>query len=42
VEDGLHQETGQMTFEAAKEIAEKIVIHFQLRIIIIFVYSMNE
>ena len=32
---------GQMTSEAAKEIAEKIVSHFQLRIVIIFVYSVN-
>jgi len=32
---------GQMTSEATKEIEEKIVIHFQLRIIIIFVYSMD-
>jgi len=30
-----------MTSEAAKEIAEKIVSHFQLRIVIIFVYSVN-
>ena len=28
-------------FEAAKEIVDKIVSHFQLRIVIIFVYSMN-
>ncbi|KAL5180366.1 hypothetical protein HKD37_01G001516 [Glycine soja] len=33
------KKTGQMTSEAAKEIAEKILSHFQLRIIIIFVYS---
>jgi len=33
--------TGQMTSEAAKEIAEKIVSYFQLRIVIIFVYSVN-
>jgi len=33
---------GQMTSEAAKEIAEKIVSHFQLRIVIIFVYSVND
>jgi len=33
---------GQMTFEATKEIAEKIVSHFQLRIVIIFVYSVND
>ena len=35
------KKTGQMTSEAAKEIAEKIVSHFQLRIIIIFVYYVN-
>jgi len=33
---------GQMTSEATKEIADKIVSHFQLRIVIIFVYSMND
>ena len=32
---------GQMTSEATKEITEKIVSHFQLRIATIFVYSMN-
>jgi len=32
------KKTGQMTFEAAKEIAEKIVSHFQLNIVIIYVY----
>jgi len=32
---------GQMTSEAIKEIVEKIVSHFQLRIATIFVYSMN-
>ena len=36
------KKTGQMTSEAAKEIAEKIVSHFQLRIVIIFVYSVND
>ena len=36
------KKTGQMTSEAAKEIAEKIVSHFQLRILIIFVYSVND
>jgi len=35
------KKTGQMTSEATKEIAEKIVSHFQLRIVIMFVYSMN-
>jgi len=32
---------GQMTFEATKEIAEKVVSHFQLRIVTLFVYSVN-
>jgi len=36
------KKTGQMTFEAAKEIAKKIVSHLQLRIVIIFVYSVND
>jgi len=36
------KKTGQMMSEAAKEIAEKIVSHFQLRIVIIFVYSVND
>ena len=35
------KKTGQMTSKAAKEITEKIVSHFQLRIVIIFVYSVN-
>jgi len=35
------KKTGQMTSEAAKEITKKIVSHFQLRILIMFVYSMN-
>ena len=35
------KKTGQMTSEAAKEIAEKIVSHFQLRILTMFVYSVN-
>ena len=30
-----------MTSKAAKEIAEKIVSHFQLKTVIMFVYSMN-
>jgi len=33
------KKTGQMTSEAAKEILEKIVSHFQLRILTMFVYS---
>ena len=33
---------GQMTSEATKEIAKKIVSHFQLRIVIIFVYYVND
>ena len=32
---------GQMTSKATKNIAEKIVSHFQVRIVIIFVYSVN-
>ena len=36
------KKTGQMTSEAAKEIVEKIVSHFQLIIVIIYVYSMND
>ncbi|KAL5166944.1 hypothetical protein HKD37_18G051800 [Glycine soja] len=35
------KKTRQMMSEAAKEIAEKIVSHFQLTIVIIFVYSVN-
>jgi len=35
------KKTGQMKSEAAKEIADKIVSHFQLRIVIIFVYYVN-
>ncbi|KAH1253773.1 hypothetical protein GmHk_04G010351 [Glycine max] len=35
------KKTGQMTSETAKEIVEKIVSHFQLRIVIIFVYYVN-
>ena len=38
MEDGPHQENW---VDDAKEIVEKIVSHFQLRIVIIFVYSMN-
>jgi len=36
------KKTRKMTSEAAKEIIEKITSHFQLRIVIIFVYSMND
>ena len=35
------KKTGPMTSEATKEITEKIVSHFQLRIVIIFVYFVN-
>jgi len=35
------KKTGEMTAEAAKEIAEKIVSHFQLTIRIIFQYFVN-
>ncbi|KAH1254274.1 hypothetical protein GmHk_04G010747 [Glycine max] len=35
------KKTGEMTTEAAKEIAEKIVIHFQLTITIMFEYFEN-
>ena len=36
------KKTGQMTSEAAKEIADKIVSHFQLSIAIIYVYCLIE
>ena len=36
-----NQEVRQMTSEAAKDIVEKFVSHFQLRIVIMFVYSVN-
>jgi len=36
------KKTGQMTSKATKEIVEKILSHFQLRIVIIFVYSVND
>jgi len=36
------KKTGQMTFEAAKEITDKIVSHFQLIIVIIYVYCVIE
>jgi len=35
------KKTGEMTIEAAKEIAEKIASHFQLTIRIIFLYLVN-
>jgi len=35
------KKTGQMTSEAAKEITEEIASHFQLRILTMFVYSVN-
>jgi len=35
------KKTGEMTTEAAKEITEKIVSHFQLTITIIFQYFVN-
>jgi len=35
------KKTGPMTSEATKEITKKIVSHFQLRIVIIFVYFVN-
>ena len=35
------KKTGEMTTEAAKEIAAKIVSHFQLTITIIFLYFVN-
>ena len=36
------KKTGQMTSEAAKEIAEKIVTHFQLIIVIIYIYCVID
>jgi len=36
------KKTGHMTSEIAKEIVEKIVSPFQLRIVIIFVYSVSD
>ena len=36
------KKTGHMTSEAAKEIADKIVSHFQFIILIIFVYCVIE
>ena len=35
------KKTGEITIEAAKEIAEKIASHFQLTIRIIFLYFVN-
>ena len=37
----LTKKTRQMMSETAKEIAKKIISHFQLRIVTMFVYSMN-
>jgi len=36
------KKTGQMTSKSAKEIAEKIVSHFQLITVIIYVYSVID
>ena len=36
------KKTTQMTSQAAKEIADKIVCHFQLLIVIIYVYCVIE
>jgi len=36
------KKTSQMTSEAAKEIADKIVSHFQLSIAIIYIYFLIE
>ena len=36
------KKTGQMTSEAAKQIADKIVSHVQLIILIIYVYYVIE
>jgi len=36
------KKTGQMMSEASKEIAKKIVSHFELRIVINFVYFVND
>ena len=36
------KKTGQMMSEAANKNAEKIVSDFQLKIVIMFVYSMND
>jgi len=36
------KKTSQMTFEAAKEIADKIVSHFELLIVIIYLYYVIE
>ena len=33
---------GHMTFEAAKETADKIISHFQLIIVIIYIYCVIE
>jgi len=36
------KKTGQMTSEEAKKIADKIVSHFQLSIVVIYVYCVIE
>ena len=36
------KKTRQITFEAAKEIADKIISHFQLSIAIIYIYCLIE
>ena len=36
------KKTGQMMSEPTKEITDKIVSDFQLKIVIMFVYSVNE
>ena len=36
------KKTSQMTFEAAKEIVDKIVSHFELLIVIIYLYYVIE
>jgi len=36
------KKTGQITSEAAKEIVKKIVSHFQLIIVIIYVYCVID
>ena len=36
------KKTRQMTSEATKEIVESILSHFQLKIVIIFVYCVND
>jgi len=36
------KKTEQMTYEATKKIVEKLISHFQLKTVIIFVYSVND